>query len=150
MKSLNPYPFVIDNDGNYRFITENVSEYIAYFNRVPVDSCVVNHFVFAQSKVGVKKLDLRIRDTIANIIYDFWGDYDDVILFVCDSSDGRAQHRMRLFDYWYRTINFDDDVVKINFSFNDINVAILAKKDNCLLPMAEKEIRELFDLMSGE
>ena len=82
LKSLNPYPFVIDNDGNYRFITENVSEYIAYFNRVPVDSCVVNHFVFAQSKVGVKKLDLRIRDTIANIIYDFWGDYDDVILFV--------------------------------------------------------------------
>ena len=150
MKSLNPYPFVIDNDGNYRFITENVSEYIAYFNRVPVDSCVVNHFVFAQSKVGVKKLDLRIRDTIANIIYDFRGDYDDVILFVCDSSDGRAQHRMRLFDYWYRTLNFDKDVVKIDFSFNNINAAVLAKKDNCLLPMAEKEIRELFDLMSGE
>ena len=95
-------------------------------------------------------MDLRIRDTIANIIYDFWSDYDDVILFVCDSSDGRAQNRMRLFDYWYRSLNFDKDVVKIDFSVNDINAAILAKKDNCLLSIAEKEIRELFDLMSGE
>ena len=149
MKSLNPYPFVIDHNGNYRFVTENAFEYVAYFNRVPVDSCIVNHFVFAQSKVGVKKLDLRIRDTIANIIYDFWIDYDDVILFVRDSSDGRAQNRMRLFDYWYRTLTLDENVVKINFSVNDINAAILAKKDNCLLPMVKKEIQELFDLMSG-
>jgi hypothetical protein len=57
---------------------------------------------------------------------------------------------MRLFDYWYRTLNFDENVVKINFSVNDINAAILAKKDNCLLPMAKKEIQELFDLMSEE
>lgn len=149
-KSLNPYPFVIDHDGNYRFITENNSEYVAYFNSVPVDSCIVNHFVFAKNQAGVKKLDLRIRDTIANIIYDFWDDYDDVILFVCDSSDGRAQTRMRLFDHWYKTLNFDEKVVKIDFSVNGIHAAILAKKDNCLLPMAEEEIRELFDLMSGE
>ncbi len=150
MKSSNPYQLVIDRNGNYCFTTENRTEYTAYFNKVPVDSCLVYNFVFAKSKSGGKGRDLRIRDTIANIIYDFWGDYDDVILFVCDSSDGRAQHRMRLFDYWYRTINFNEDVVKIDFSVNDINAAILAKKDNCLLSMAEKEIRELFDLMNGE
>jgi hypothetical protein len=149
LKSLNPYPHT-NHNRKYHFITESGTEYIAHFERVPIDSCIVYHFVFAQSKVGVKKLDLRIRDTIANIIYDFWIDYDDVILFVCDSSDGRAQNRMRLFDYWYRTLNFDENVVKINFSVNDINAAILAKKDNCLLPMAKKEIQELFDLMSEE
>lgn len=150
MKSLNPYQLVIDRNGNYCFITENGTEYTAYFTKVPVDSCIVYNFVFAKSKSSGKGMDLRIRDTIANIIYDFWSDYDDVILFVCDSSDGRAQNRMRLFDYWYRSLNFDKDVVKIDFSVNDINAAILAKKDNCLLSIAEKEIRELFDLMSGE
>lgn len=149
MKSLNPYP-LINHNRKYHFITANGTEYTAQFERVPIESCIVYHFVFAKSKNGVKSKDLRIRDTIANIIYDFWGDYDDVILFVCDSSDGRAQHRMRLFDNWYRTLNIDENVVKIDFSVNDINAAILAKKDNCLLPLAEKEIRELFDLMSGE
>lgn len=149
MKSLNPYPFTNQNR-KYHFITESGTEYTAHFERVPIDSCIVYHFVFAKSKIGGKVKDLRIRDTIANIIYDFWGDYDDVILFVCDSSDGRAQNRMRLFDHWYKTLNFDEKVVKINFSVNDIHAAILAKKDNCLLPLAEKEIRELFDLMSGE
>lgn len=57
---------------------------------------------------------------------------------------------MRLFNYWYKLLNCDGDVVKIDFLFKEINAAILAKKDNCLLELVENEISELFDLMSGE
>jgi len=31
-----------------------------------------------------------------------------------------------------------------------IKAAILARKDNCLLNLAQKEIQELFDLMQGD
>lgn len=95
-------------------------------------------------------MDPKIRNTIVNVISDFWEDYDEVILFVCDSSDGRSESRMRLFHYWYRILNIDKDVTKIDFSVDQINAAILAKKDNCLLDLAQKEIQELFKLMQED
>lgn len=95
-------------------------------------------------------MDPRIRNTILSIISDFWDDYEEVILFVCDSSDGRSESRMRLFHYWYKTLNNDNNVTKIDYSVEQIKAAILAKKDNCLLNLAQKEIQELFVLMQGE
>ena len=150
MEILNPYPFTKTHNREYHFTTKNRTEYAAYFNKVPVESGAVYNFVFAISHSGAKRFDLRIRDTIVCIIFDFWEDYDNVTLFVCDSSDGRARNRMRLFNYWYKLLNCDGDVVKIDFLFKEINAAILAKKDNCLLELVENEISELFDLMSGE
>ena len=92
-------------------------------------------------------MDPKIRNTILDIISDFWEDYDEAILFVCDSSDGRSECRMRLFHYWYNKLNIDKDVVKIDYSVDEIKAALLAKKDNCLLELAQKEIQELFVLM---
>ena len=150
MKSLSHYPYSKSIDGEYRFVTDNGIEYLAYFNRVPIDSCVVYNFVFAKSTAGRYGMDPRIRNTILNIISDFWNDYEEVILFVCDSSDGRSECRMRLFHYWYKILNNDNNVTKIDYSVEQIKAAILAKKDNCLLDLAQKEIQELFVLMQGE
>ena len=150
LKSLSHYPYSKSIDGEYRFVTDNGVEYIAYFNKVPIESCVVYNFVFAKSTVGRYGMDPRIRNTILSIISDFWDDYEEVILFVCDSSDGRSECRMRLFHYWYKILNNDNNVTKIDYSVEQIRAAILAKKDNCLLPLAQKEIQELFVLMQGD
>lgn len=150
MKSLSHYPYSKSIDGEYRYVTDKGVEYIAYFNKVPIESCVVYNFVFAKSTVGRYGMDPRIRNPILSIISDFWDDYEEVILFVCDSSDGRSECRMRLFHYWYKILNNDNIVTKIDYSVEQIRAAILAKKDNCLLPLAQKEIQELFVLMQGD
>ena len=149
MKSLSHYPYSKSIDGEYRFVTDKGIEYIAYFNKVPIESCVVYNFVFAKSTAGRYGKDPKIRNTILSIISDFWDDYEEVILFVCDSSDGRSECRMRLFHYWYKILNNDNNVTKIDYSVEQIRAAILAKKDNCLLDLAQKEIQELFVLMQG-
>jgi hypothetical protein len=95
-------------------------------------------------------MDSKIRNTIFSIISDFWEDYEEVILFVCDSSDGRSEIRMRLFDYWYRLLKNDNNVTKIDFLLDKIKVSIIAKEDNPLLDLAKKEIQELFVLMQGD
>ena len=150
LKSLSHYPYSKSIDGEYRFVTDKGIEYIAYFNKVPIESCVVYNFVFAKSTAGRYGKDPRIRNTILSIISDFWDDYEEVILFVCDSSDGRSESRMRLFHYWYKILNNDNNVTKIDYSVEQIRAAILSKKDNCLLNLAQKEIQELFVLMQGE
>ena len=150
MKSQNQYQYTKNIDGEYRFLTDKGIEYIAYFNRVPVESCFVYNFVFAKNSVGKYGMDPKIRNTIFSIITDFWEDYEEVILFVCDSSDGRSAVRMRLFDYWYKLLNKDKNVTKIDYVLEEIKVSIIAKKDNCLLDLAKKEIQELFVLMQGD
>lgn len=150
LKSQNQYQYTKNIDGEYRFLTDKDIEYIAYFNRVPIESCIVYNFVFAKSTVGRFGMDSKIRNTIFSIISDFWEDYEEVILFVCDSSDGRSEIRMRLFDYWYRLLKNDNNVTKIDFLLDKIKVSIIAKEDNPLLDLAKKEIQELFVLMQGD
>lgn len=150
LKSQNQYQYTKNIDGEYRFLTDKGIEYIAYFNRVPIESCIVYNFVFAKSTVGRFGMDSKIRNTIFSIISDFWEDYEEVILFVCDSSDGRSEIRMRLFDYWYRLLKNDNNVTKIDFLLDKIKVSIMAKEDNPLLDLAKKEIQELFVLMQGD
>lgn len=150
LKSQNQYQYTKNIDGEYRFLTDKGIEYIAYFNRVPIESCIVYNFVFAKSTVGRFVMDSKIRNTIFSIISDFWEDYEEVILFVCDSSDGRSEIRMRLFDYWYRLLKNDNNVTKIDFLLDKIKVSIIAKEDNPLLDLAKKEIQELFVLMQGD
>ena len=150
LKSQNQYQYTKNIDGEYRFLTDKGIEYIAYFNRVPIESCIVYNFVFAKSTVGRFGMDSKIRNTIFSIISDFWEDYEEVILFVCDSSDGRSEIRMRLFDYWYRLLKNDNNVTKIDFLLDKIKVSIIAKEDNPLLDLAKKEIQELFVLMQDD
>lgn len=150
LKSQNQYQYTKNIDGEYRFLTDKGIEYIAYFNRVPIESCIVYNFVFAKSTVGRFGMGSKIRNTIFSIISDFWEDYEEVILFVCDSSDGRSEIRMRLFDYWYRLLKNDNNVTKIVFLLDKIKVSIIAKEDNPLLDLAKKEIQELFVLMQGD
>ena len=95
-------------------------------------------------KYGV---DLRVRETIKHILLDFWNNYDNVILFVCDSSDGRSAARMRLFNKWYYELNTDNSIIKIDFAVEEILASLLSKRDNCLLPFAEDELKQLFSLM---
>lgn len=142
-----PYQF-FKTESEYYFYTENGIKYTAYFNRqYGIESCPVFEFGFSKNNVQKSKLDLRVRETIKHILLDFWNNYDNVILFVCDSSDGRSAARMRLFNKWYCELNTDNNIIKIDFAVEEILASLLSKRENCLLPFAEEELKQLFSLM---
>ncbi|MBR5634307.1 MAG: hypothetical protein IKW78_03895 [Prevotella sp.] len=43
----------------------------------------------------------RVRDTIIAIIYDFFTQNNDILLYICDTDDGREAMRNRLFISWF-------------------------------------------------
>lgn len=45
--------------------------------------------------------DKRTEPTIRDIFYDFFRAKEHVIIYICDSSDGRQEARMRKFTNWY-------------------------------------------------
>ena len=45
--------------------------------------------------------DDRTAPTIRAIFYDFFTQYERVVIFICDSADGRHEARARKFTSWY-------------------------------------------------
>lgn len=42
-----------------------------------------------------------MRDTLITIIEQFFAENDNVLLYICDTSDGREEKRNRLFIRWF-------------------------------------------------
>ncbi len=47
--------------------------------------------------------DPRTAPTIRAVFYDFFQNYERVVIFICDSADGRHEARARKFTNWYYT-----------------------------------------------
>ena len=79
------------------------------------------------------QLDERTGRTVIEIVKGFLTKRGKVVVYVCDSADGRELLRKRKFDQWFRKYD-DGSVIKIDGHINvpdvDIYNAILIHKDN--------------------
>ncbi|MDZ7900233.1 MAG: DUF6169 family protein [Arcicella sp.] len=63
--------------------------------------------------------DLNIPSTIAAIFKDFFKDHEKVVVFSCDTTDGKQGARNRKFDDWFKQFD-DDSLLKLNETIFDI------------------------------
>jgi hypothetical protein len=59
--------------------------------------------------------------TILEIFYDFYKDKDQVVVFVCDSTDGRESARARRFTNWFYHSTLYDRLAKIDRKVTEEN-----------------------------
>lgn len=109
-----PYEITSDEDG-YKFTTDQGIEYRIVFedlNSIFYEYPTLHGRVFSYAFFPTQKLsregrrkDLRIKITIAHSIQEFFETRDNLIVFVCDSTDNRDLCRKRLFDLWFEELN---------------------------------------------
>ena len=63
--------------------------------------------------------DFNIPSTIASIFKDFFQHHEKVVVFSCDTTDGKQAARNRKFDDWFGQFN-DDSLLKLNETIFDI------------------------------
>ena len=96
-------------------------------------------------------LDPKIPFTIASIFTDFFQRIpEQVVVYICDSSDARQAARKRKFDQWIEFFK-GTEFAKINSTINDIDGriyhnALIIKRDN----PHYKEITEAFIKLAEE
>ncbi len=106
--SLHPYKYII-SDGRYYFKTESGIEYFAYF--LDLSDYWPGFYTFNFEKLDTADvLDKTppgrfVLDTICLILLDFFRRETNAVLFVCDSTDGRAEGRHRLFARKFDAVN---------------------------------------------
>ena len=148
---LHPYKFTI-SDGKYCFKTESGIEYFAYFLDLSAFGSDLYTFSFERTvppdQDGVEKSmpGKYVLDTICQILSDFFQKKTNAMLFVCDSSDGRAEGRRRLFARTFESVN-DGTYEKIDrdgkTEYYSVYSSIIFRKDN---PNRER-LMEAFDQM---
>lgn len=136
--SLHPYKYTVF-EGRYCFKTESGIEYFAYF--LDLSDYGPNLYTFSFERVnpscqeGAQKLvpGKDVLDTICQILSDFFRKETNAILFVCDSTDGRAEGRRRLFSHKFVSVN-DGTFEKIDrdgtTEYYSVFSSIIFRKDN--------------------
>lgn len=68
------------------------------------DDIIENAESYVFSIINVNKIpsprDLKMRDTVMLIIKNFFNMNEAVLLYICESGDGKQYMRSRLFEYW--------------------------------------------------
>lgn len=135
---LHPYKYTV-SDGTYFFKTESGIEYFAYFLDLSEYGPDLYTFNFEKKDDpdhagSVKKAPGRdVLDTICQILSDFFQKQTNAMLFVCDSTDGRAEGRRRLFSRKFESVN-DGTFEKIDRNgktfYYSVYSSIIFRKDN--------------------
>jgi hypothetical protein len=118
----------------YFFETDNHIQYIVkfgdgsrYFLDLPSHLPVYELSVFpvGLTEEQTPPLDLKDELTVGAIIKDFLIEYENSILYICDTNDKRASIRYRKFNSWHSRQS-DAEFTKVDSTFVINNIQIFA------------------------
>lgn len=114
INAKSPYNVTIREDGSAYFLTDAGIRYIVYFDAddTSMPSFVCYQLVIVNVDNKPSPRDRKLRDTIVAIVEGFFQINNEVMLYVCETGDGKQAMRARLFTYWFEHYSY-----KKNFSF---------------------------------
>lgn len=97
-------PYEVKVEGKqYVFETIHGLRYeVRFFEEQPIGGCETWQFSFAKANSESAPEDPYVRFTLFAIIDEFFLENEDVLLYVCDTSDNRETARNRLFIRWFK------------------------------------------------
>lgn len=90
--------------------------------------------------------DPLTEPTIRTIFYDFFRNKEQVIIFICDSSDGRQKARARKFTSWFYG-DVPPYILKFDTKFSDGEKEVILL--SIILDARNSRVRELVDLIQN-
>ena len=103
INSKAPYKVMLSkNECFYVFTTDKGIRYVISFSEeYEIGGCMSYQFSIDNIEKSHGSYDKKIKDTIIAIIEDFFIENQDVLLYICDTSDNREAARNRLFLRWF-------------------------------------------------
>lgn len=97
------YYVMLSPKGGYIFETEGGIHYtISFEEEMPIGGCNTFQFVIEKMERVHSGYDSKVEQTILAIINEFFVEHLNVLLYLCDDSDGREANRNRLFLVWFK------------------------------------------------
>lgn len=98
-----PYEVSYAPNGDFVFATNLGIHYLISFeSEQPMGGCDTFQFVIQKLDKQRSPHDAKIEQAILAILNVFFSEHLDVLLYMCDDSDGREANRNRLFLTWFK------------------------------------------------
>lgn len=97
-----PYELIL-SEGSFMFQTDFGIHYVVSFNKedIVLGGCVTYQLIIRKIEEIRSRHDPKVEATILAIIREFFRSNLEVMLYLCDTSDGREESRNRLFLTWF-------------------------------------------------
>lgn len=97
-----PYELVLA-ENNFMFKTDFGIHYSVSFNKedIVLGGCATYQLIIRKIEEKRSRHDPKMETTILAIINEFFDSNMEVMLYLCDTSDGREESRDRLFLSWF-------------------------------------------------
>ena len=98
-----PYEVSYAPNGDFVFATNLGIHYLISFeSETPMGGCDTFQFVIQKLDQQRSPHDAKVEQAILAILNVFFEEHLDVLLYMCDDSDGREANRNRLFLAWFK------------------------------------------------
>lgn len=103
INAKSPYEVSYAPNGDFVFATNFGIHYLISFEaEQPVGDCATFQFVIQKLENQRSPHDAKIEQAILAILDAFFTEHLNVLLYMCDDSDGREANRNRLFLAWFK------------------------------------------------
>lgn len=102
INETSPYKVISCGESSFVFVTDHGVKYEISFV-VDYTLGIDNSYQLCIDNVENKTQprDIKVRDTIVEIIKEFFNSNEVSLLYICDTSDGRQKVRDRIFRIWF-------------------------------------------------
>lgn len=148
-------PYKVNNiadDKHVAFFTDYGVQYIAGFDKDDTTMPVTETYQFSIINFNNKKSprDPKVRETIIAIVENFFMENQEVMLYICETGDGKQSMRNRLFGYWLNHYKKHWKIMFLTASITDENgilnyATIILRQDH---PRFKEVIREFTDTVT--
>lgn len=119
--SVSPYKALPSiPDGFYEFITDFGVRYsIGFMYDDSIITSGAYQFIISNVNNQASPNDDKVRQTIICMIDEFFCQNEDVLLYICETGDGKQAMRNRLFQYWFSKYDKKDDFTFLSSSVTE-------------------------------
>ena len=117
----------------------------------------IDAYEFIISNVNNRKSprDLKLRQTILSLLYEFFCQPEAVLIYLCETGDDKQSQRSRLFESWFRSSPRQTDFEYLSANIRDEEnimnyVALITRTDNPNLGLIKVEFDEAVKLFTGK
>lgn len=140
------YTYTEEDEGFFTFVNSLGVKYAVIFSRdefifptLNKEDTLVYELMVMPYEDRILQPDSGNGQTICTIIENFIHQYSDrVVVYLCETKDGKAKFRYRLFNRWFEQLNTDSSIHKLSIQTGNNYTSVILKDSNKYL----KKIKE--------
>lgn len=155
IKGKNCYPICLVSGDTVEFCTESGVEY--QINFMPDYSLWDENayqLIIINKNRKPSPNDSKLKDTLIGIVECFFEESKNILLYICETGDGKQAARSKLFLRWFANYSLSSEYViktsEITSEGEDNFAAIILRKDNPELASIINDFEEMTTLLSNK